>query len=440
MGPKKASKGGKGASGGATSAGSAGVDRDASVVATNEYPLPRLPYELRKRVEEAEAQLREEAKIIERMTRDNRAKQEQINQMEALLAREIEKHQAAARMQEDEALTQRLQAEHEIEVLRRKVSQLELHVEAYDVLEASNRTLRERVERLMQQLEEENRSHAEEIHKVRLDMFNHKMALEKTFRKALQELDAEYLKKAFNAMSEESKNALVANAKLKDELQLQSIGVDNLMQRFNQQAKHYQKMRIENDILEQESHLRLQEVSSMKKAQLEATRTIEKLRDDVQREEQQWRQEANKTIEELRRENQHLTRLHELAQKRCHKWKTRCVELADRETQRRLEHSERSSSPPPQRAQTAPLAVIAGFSRSQSQPVLGASQPSPATTARNYDELWSASLAHRAAPSTERASTAQDATTSATARPASRKATRVVLPRNPQLVEFNFAR
>ncbi|KAJ0405679.1 hypothetical protein ATCC90586_004482 [Pythium insidiosum] len=351
MGPKKASKGSKAAS---SAASTDGVDRDS-------------------RVEEAESRLREEAKIIVRMTRDNRAKQEQIQQMEALLAREIEKHQAAARMQEDEALTQRLQAEHEIEVLRRKVSQLELHVEAYDVMEASNRTLRERVDGLMQQLEEENRSHAEEIQKLRLDMFNHKMALEKTFRKALQELDAEYLKKAFNAMSEESKNALVANAKLKDELQLQSIGVDNLMQRFNQQAKHYQKMRIENDILEQESHLRLQEVASIKKAQLEATRTIEKLRDDVQREDQEWRQQTNKAIEELRRENQHLARLHELAQ----------------------------------RAQTAPLAAIAGISRSQSQPVLG-TQPVDAT--HNYDELWSASLAN--ASTADRPSTAQMAVSS----------------------------
>lgn len=34
----------------------------------------------------------------------------------------------------------------------------------------------------------------------------------------------------------------MANAKLKDELQLQSIGVDNLMQRFSHQAKHFQKM------------------------------------------------------------------------------------------------------------------------------------------------------------------------------------------------------
>lgn len=37
-------------------------------------------------------------------------------------------------------------------------------------------------------------------------------------------------------------NALVANAKLKDELQVQSIGVDNLMQRVNKQATFYRKM------------------------------------------------------------------------------------------------------------------------------------------------------------------------------------------------------
>ena len=160
---------------------------------------------MRKRIEEAEAQLREEAKIIERMTRDNRAKQEQINQMEAVLQRDEEKHQAAIRLLEEEAVTQKQQAAHEIGVLRRQLGELGLHVEAYDVLDRANEALRTRVSELMQQLEQENRSHADEIHKVRLDLFNHKMALEKTFRKALQEMDADYLKKAFNAMSDESK-------------------------------------------------------------------------------------------------------------------------------------------------------------------------------------------------------------------------------------------
>jgi hypothetical protein len=135
--------------------------------------------ELRKRVEEAEAQLREEAKIIERMTRDNRSKQEQLNAMEALLQREADKHAESLRLLEDEHITLRQQSEHDLEVLRARNRQLELHVEAYDVLEDANATMRERIDKLVQELEVERRDHAEEIHKVRLDMFNHKMALEK---------------------------------------------------------------------------------------------------------------------------------------------------------------------------------------------------------------------------------------------------------------------
>ncbi|DBA00539.1 TPA: hypothetical protein N0F65_006443 [Lagenidium giganteum] len=307
--------------------------------------------------------------------------------MEAILQREIEKHQATVRIMEDENVTQRLQADHEIEVLRAKVSELELHVEAYDIVESANEALRERVDKLMKQLEQDNRAHAEEIHKVRLDMFNHKMALEKAFRKALQELDAEYLKKAFNAMSEESKNALAANAKLKDELQLQSIGVDNLMHRFNQQAKHYQKMKVENEILEQESQLRLQEVADIKKTNLQATRTIEKLKDDFTKEEHEWREQMQKTVEELQQENMHLRKLHETGQKRCNKWRMRCLELTEKEAKRRLEE---------QRAQTA--LVVAGtiglpssLPRAQSQPVLP-SAPQGADDPRSYEEMWSASL------------------------------------------------
>lgn len=74
--------------------------------------------------------------------------------------------------------------------------------------------------------------------------------------------------------------------------------------------------KVENELLEQESHLRLQEVSSMKKAQLVASRTIEKLKDEVVKEEQEWKDHANKTIEELRQENIHLLKLYEAGQVR----------------------------------------------------------------------------------------------------------------------------
>lgn len=54
----------------------------------------------------------------------------------------------------------------------------------------------------------------------------------------------------------------------------------------------------------------------MKKAQLMASRTIEKLKDEVVREEQEWKDQANKVVEDLRQENIHLLKLYESGQVR----------------------------------------------------------------------------------------------------------------------------
>lgn len=52
----------------------------------------------------------------------------------------------------------------------------------------------------------------------------------------------------------------------------------------------------------------------MKKSQITATRTIEKLKDEAVKEGQLWKEHTSKTIEELRQENMHLHKLHDLAQ------------------------------------------------------------------------------------------------------------------------------
>jgi hypothetical protein len=340
--------------------------------------------ELKKRVEEAEAQLREEAKIIERMSRENKSKQEQINSMEIVLQKEMEKHQATIRILEDENQTQKLQAEHEIDILRARVRELELHVEAYDVLESTNDVLRSRVEKLMNQLEEENHLHTEEIHKVRLDLFNHKMALEKTFRKALQELDTDYFKKAFNAMSVESKNALVANAKLKDELQLQSIGIDNLMQRFKEQTQKYHQLKVENEILEKESLLRLQDVSEMKKHKLLVTRQL-----DI------GDQAENDQFQKLQKENEHLKKLLEMAQKRTNQWKQRCMEMTT--TLSNNKKTDINSSCNSIHLQQQKQQKEEGEQKQQQSSYLEQNTQTTLTNlnlqdSRNYRELWSASM------------------------------------------------
>ncbi|KAH9090057.1 hypothetical protein Ae201684P_014812 [Aphanomyces euteiches] len=347
--------------------------------------------DLQRRLDEAEAQLREEGKLIDRLTRENQAKQEHIQSMEVALTNEIEKHQAIIQVLKDKELTQKQEADHSIDVLNGKMCQLQVHLESCSTLESVNASLRLRVDELMRQLELENKNHIDEIHAMRLDMFNHKMALEQTFRKSLQELDGQYLKKAFNAMADESKNALVANAKLKDELHMQSIGVENLMHRFKTQAEQYHKMKVENEILEKGSALRLKEVwstknlrdisilskiSALKTSQFEVERQLHEMNQTYLAREKQMRETSTKAIEDLKQENKNLRTQFEQSQKRCQKWKCRYVALAA-SRQQILDSSETLQ----RHASTSAIA------QSTSTPV------KHQTAESDMREMWSASLA-----------------------------------------------
>ncbi|ETW03860.1 hypothetical protein H310_05210 [Aphanomyces invadans] len=284
--------------------------------------------DVQRRLDEAEAQLREEAKLIDRLTRENQSKQDHMQSMEAAMANELEKHEALMQVFKDRELAQKQEADHCIDVLNSKICALHVRMETCSTLETVNESLQQRVDELRRQLEADTKRHNDEIHAMRVDMFNHKMALEQTFRKSLQELDAQYLKKAFNAMADESKNALVANAKLKDELQMQSIGVENLMHRFKLQAEQYHKMKVENEILEKGSSLRLKEISLLKSLQHDMDRKLVDIQEEFASKERQAQAATAKLVEELKDENKSLRTLYDQTQKRCQKWKARYVALA----------------------------------------------------------------------------------------------------------------
>lgn len=174
---------------------------------------------------------------------------------------------------------------------------------------------------------------------MRKDTFNHKMALEQTFRKTIQELDSEYRKKAFEAMSEESKNALSANTKLKEELFIQSNGVENLLQRFKAQGDEFLRMKVENEILDKGSTFRMKEIAYLKRKNHEyATRLGQATSNNAQEEREKYLIYQRK-IDDLESKLKHSDAMLEKAQIRCSKWKARAVELMQRD---------RDSAPPPQ--------------------------------------------------------------------------------------------
>ncbi|OQR82987.1 protein kinase [Achlya hypogyna] len=343
------------------------------------------------------AQLREEAKLIDRLTRENQAKNEQLQALEIALSNEIEKHEAVVQVMRDKELTQKQETDHLIEVLNAKLCDYQVRMEACSTLDDANATLRSRVDELVRQLADENKNHVEEVHAMRLDMFNHKMALEQTFRKSLQELDAQYLKKAYNAMAEESKNALVANAKLKDELQMQSIGVENLMLRFKAQADQFHKMKVENEILEKGCSLRVKEISNLKTAHVAAEKKTAKAHAEELEKAQAAAVDLAATIEELKQENRQLQRQVEHVQKRCSKWKARAHDLAnDKATPGQIDPSHDQEDV--DALFTGPALTLERRRKS----LAAATMEGPSS----FDprELWSASLA--ALPSSERCVTA----------------------------------
>jgi len=130
------------------------------------------------------------------------------------------------------------------------------------VLEDENQRLRDRVGALMAEVDKASKDHASETHRLKKEVFNLRMQLEQvcccfmlqphsgplshscsqTFRKAMQELDAEYKQRALSNLDNESKNALKANAKLQAELQMQTEGIEALMTKFKDMETSYTKL------------------------------------------------------------------------------------------------------------------------------------------------------------------------------------------------------
>jgi chromosome segregation ATPase len=235
----------------------------------------------KKKYEDAEAQLKEELRVVDRLTREMSSKVEQIHSMEMALTTEKEQHKAEVAILNDEMTTQQEDAEHTIMIMKNRTQELERSVEAFQVLEQENKNLRERVEELLGQLSGEDRGHAEETHRMKKEMFNLRMQLEQTFRKTLQELDAQSQKKAFDAMDDESKSALMANAKLKEELSLQSVGVENLLQRYQQIDDGFKTMKVDKGILEKNNDIQLQQIAGLKRHQYEYESRLSDMRQSM---------------------------------------------------------------------------------------------------------------------------------------------------------------
>lgn len=73
------------------------------------------------------------------------------------MTKEMERHEATLDLQQQEGETMRTHSESQLESLQRRIDELQLSVEAYNVLEVTNISLRKRVDELIAELELDGR-------------------------------------------------------------------------------------------------------------------------------------------------------------------------------------------------------------------------------------------------------------------------------------------
>ena len=100
--------------------------------------------------------------------------------------------------------------------------------DAYDRMAHESARMNADVAALLAAREAEALRHAEAVHETKREMLELRQSLEHTFRKTLADAEQAHQARAFGALGAGAKDALLTNAKLKEELSLQAIGMKNL--------------------------------------------------------------------------------------------------------------------------------------------------------------------------------------------------------------------
>mmetsp|Transcript_20270 Transcript_20270/g.51464 ORF Transcript_20270/g.51464 Transcript_20270/m.51464 type:complete len:411 (-) Transcript_20270:86-1318(-) len=241
-----------------------------------------------------------QAAEISKLRKEVKSLQMDLQQMAARRhgeARQFADLDLLEKMEEDSAV-ERL--EYELSVAHESNRALKLELAEMDIVKSENARYAAKVEDLQAYISDILAAHAEEEHAIKKETFHSRIQLENTFRKTLQEMDRKHHEKAFQDMAEESKTALIDKAQLREELSLQTTGIEALTNRYLAQEKRLSVLKTDNSILVE--HQTVQ------------TKKIAALRGDLERLEKEAREHAEE-LASLKRDAERAASLeHRVAQ------------------------------------------------------------------------------------------------------------------------------
>ena len=159
-------------------------------------------------------------------------KEEQIKLLES--AQEDEIHQM-----ELELTVIRERSEWEILERKTKLERLQRQKSRYLELAQEGRSVEEGISSILYDHAVAGRRHATAMHESNINIKDIRRHMEEQFRKELGDMDQKYQNEAFNSLKDAQKKELLMNAKLKDEVGLQSIGLANMGVRLIREKMGY---------------------------------------------------------------------------------------------------------------------------------------------------------------------------------------------------------
>ena len=253
-----------------------------------------------------------------------------MEQLKTQINQKDETHEAELELVRSEVDVIREETKHSSNLQGERIRQLSTDAAAMSDMEREVKHLRERVSDLLNVLETEGRNHAEETHRLTKESFSLRIKLEQTFRKTLQEIDGKYKEQAFSELARDSKNALVENSKLEEELAIQSIGIESLLERYKKQASKLDASRRDVDMARTTETMRLEQLRTLKQARLTSEARLNHMQENVERL-GELRTEFEKCRDELNTTKASLATVVTAKQReanRAEKWKRRAFDLS----------------------------------------------------------------------------------------------------------------
>jgi len=190
---------------------------------------------LEKELKTLQMDLNDTLTMNDEMAVELKKKDSLLMRREAYLKLLSEKNAAEIEQLELEEACTRQKMNHEVAAYEGHLARLEREKERVLILRAENSEHQETASSISEQISSEAILHALTIHDMNRDMGVVREKLEKQMRRELIALNDFYQNSAFSSLTERQKMEMFENAKLKDEITLQGIGIANFGLRLNKQ-------------------------------------------------------------------------------------------------------------------------------------------------------------------------------------------------------------